>query len=337
MNIHITNIHNMARESTAQIAQNMVADIAVSMGFKEIGVYSYNISGEDSVCRRYRFDGMIASLSRGDVVFLQLPTWNTTLFDKEFVSHLKVYHARLIIFVHDVIALMFPSNYDLLDTLIEIYNQAEVLIVPSLQMQEYLLTHGVRQEMKFVIQEIWDYTFFPEVPQSVPFQRKIHFVGNPEKFKFLKDWTYDVPVEVYSNEFCEAENVHCRGWMPAYRLYDALTEGGFGLLWYGNDYWKQYMGYNCSFKLSTSLAAGLPVIAPRGISNETLIEKNHLGLLVNSLDEAVDIVRNISEKEYHKYETSVKEFAPLLQGGFFTKRILNEAMHALLREDTPVK
>lgn len=335
MNIHITNIHNMARESTAQIAQNMVADIAVSMGFKEMGVYSYNISGEDSVCRRYRFDGMIASLSRGDVVFLQLPTWNTTLFDKEFVSHLKVYHARLIIFVHDVIALMFPSNYDLLDTLIEIYNQAEVLIVASRQLKEFLLQHGVRQDMKFVIQEIWDYTFFPEGTGPLTFQKKIHFAGDPEKFTFIKEWSFDLPVEVYANGSSEKDKVHFRGWMPAPRLYDVLTEGGFGLLWSEDDYWNQYMKYNCCFKLSTYLAAGLPVIVKKGVSNETIIEKNHLGFSVDSLEEAVDIIRNLSEEEYRKYATSVGEFARLLQGGFFTKRILIEALHALFRKDTP--
>lgn len=112
-----------------------------------------------------------------------------------------------------------------------------------------------------------------------------------------------------------------------------LAKGGFGLLWYGDDFWRQYMGYNNSMKLSTYLAAGIPVIVPQGISNQYLIEKNRLGIAVNSLEEAVDRVKDITEEEYRGYAESVGRFAMLLRNGYFTKKLLVEAVHLLFRDD----
>lgn len=98
-----------------------------------------------------------------------------------------------------------------------------------------------------------------------------------------------------------------------------LAKGGFGLVWYGDECWNQYMKYNNSFKLSVYLAAGIPVIVPRRISNQYIIEKNYLGLVVDSLEEAVDQVQDMEESVYKEYVRHVKEFALLIRNGYFTK------------------
>ena len=46
---------------------------------------------------------------------------------------------------------------------------------------------------------------------------------------------------------------------------------------------------NISHKLSTYLAAGIPVIVPNTLSNSHLIEERGLGFAVNSLEEANQI------------------------------------------------
>ncbi|XCP84461.1 glycosyltransferase [Roseburia hominis] len=333
MNMFITRINGMALTATAQYAQKMVADIAHGLGVKDMGIFCYDSSNESRDSLSARYDGIIAGIAQGDIVFFQHPTWHNLKFEEGLINRIKAYGGRIIIVIHDVEALMVESSRFMLGRVIKLFNLAEVLVVPSSSMKEFLLSNGIKENMKFVIQEIWDYTTnlaFSEMPKL---KREIHFVGNPSKFLFLDQWDYDIPLKCYSAETCIGQKVEKIERMNPERLLWELADGGFGLVWYGDEDWHQYMRYNNSFKLSNYLATGIPVIVPRGISNQDLIEKNHLGLVVSSLDEAAEMVKNISEMEYQEYVWHVRQMADLIRGGYFTKKFLVEAVHMLLRDD----
>ena len=83
MRVYITNINGQSMQSTAQIAQNMVTDIATQLGYRELGIYCYNMNADSEVELSKRLDGIIAGLRHGDVVIFQSPTWNTTAFDEK--------------------------------------------------------------------------------------------------------------------------------------------------------------------------------------------------------------------------------------------------------------
>ncbi len=332
--MYITKINGGTITDTAQYAQHQTAEIAHQLGYREMGIYRYNADAERNEILSARLDGIIAGLRwNNDIVVCQFPSWNGTRFDLALVERIKTYRCRVIIFIQDVQALMFESNRYLLPALVDLYNQAEVLIVPSHAIKNFLLENGVREDMKVVVQEIWDYTTSIHFTALPKFKREIHFAGNPEKFLFPNKWDYDIPLRLYSSLSCTGKNVLEMGWMEPDALLLELAKGGFGLLWYGDDFWRQYMGYNNSMKLSTYLAAGIPVIVPQGISNQYLIEKNRLGIVVNSLEEAVERVKDITEQEYQEYVDCVGRFAILLRNGYFTKKLLVEAVHALFRED----
>ena len=332
--MYITKINGGTITDIAQYAQHQTAEIAHQLGYREMGIYRYNADAERNEILSARLDGIIAGLRwNNDIVVCQFPPWNGTRFDLALVERIKTYRCRVIIFIQDVQALMFESNRYLLPALVDLYNQAEVLIVPSHAIKNFLLENGVREDMKVVVQEIWDYTTSIHFTALPKFKREIHFAGNPEKFLFPNKWDYDIPLRLYSSLSCTGKNVLEMGWMEPDALLLELAKGGFGLLWYGDDFWRQYMGYNNSMKLSTYLAAGIPVIVPQGISNQYLIEKNRLGIVVNSLEEAVERVKDITEQEYQEYVDCVGRFAILLRNGYFTKKLLVEAVHALFRED----
>ena len=293
MKIFITCINALG--GTAEYAQVMVSDIAHQLGFRNMGIYFYNSRVESELSVSARYDGIIASICRGDIVFFQHPTWHPLKFEEGLVKRIKGSGGRVVIVVHDVIPLMFESRRSELDSVISFYNFAEVLIVPSFTMKKFLQDKGVKKDMKFVVQEIWDYTTDIQFLQVPRFQKEIHFAGKPSKFLFPNQWSFDVRLKVYTEEQCTGENVQMMGWMNPASLLLEIAKGGFGLVWYGGDYWHQYMKYNNTFKLSTYLAAGIPVIIPKGISNQYLIEKNHLGLVVDSLDEAVREVKKRTE------------------------------------------
>lgn len=331
MRIFITCINGLA--ATAQYAQRMVSDIAHQLGFKNMGIFYYNSREESEESLSSRYDGIIASISPGDIVFFQHPTWHPLKFEEGLIDRIKAYGGRVIIVVHDLEPLMFEGSRFMLKYVIGIFNSAEVLVVPSYAMKKFLQENGVREDMKFAIQEIWDYTTEIQFSGDPKFQKEIHFAGNPSKFLFPQQWNYDVPLKVYTSEQCTGENAQGMGYMAPNNLLLELAKGGFGLVWYGEDYWHQYMTYNNTFKLSTYLAAGIPVIVPRGISNQYLIEKNHLGLIVDSLEDAVEKVRNMSEADYQEYVRYIREFSFLIRKGYFTKKFLIEAVQMMMRED----
>ena len=333
MNVYITKLNGMSYMSTEQYAQHMTADIAHSLGIREMGIYRYYANSESTEKRGRRLDGIIAGINAGDIVICQFPTWNGLEFDKTLVRHIKVYHGRIVIFIHDLEALMFEERSSTLKETIGLYNEAEVLIVPSYGMKQFLIKQGIRKGMKFVVQEIWDYTTQLKSLSPGKMKKEIHFAGNPDRFWFLNAWDYEVPLKVYSNQDCQGKHIQKMGWRSPERLLLELSEGGFGLVWYGNECWHQYLSKNNSLKLSTYLSAGIPVIVPRGISNQCLIEKNHLGIVVDTLDGAVETVKNITEQEYQEYISAVRYFAPLLREGFFTRKCCTDAIHMLMRED----
>lgn len=317
----------------AQDAQEMVSRVGHQLGFRNMGIYVYDSRNESNESLSSRYDGIIASISAGDIVFFQHPTWNQLKFEEGLIDRIKAYGGRIVIVVHDVEALMIKSSRFMLGYVIGLFNSAEVLVVPSYAMKAFLQDNGIREDMKFVVQELWDYITDIRFPQAPRFQREIHFAGNPSKFLFPQQWNYDVPLKVYTAEQCTGKNVQVMGWMVPDSLLLELSKGGFGLVWYGNDYWHQYMKYNNTIKLSAYLAAGIPVIVPRGISNQYLIEENHLGMVVDSLDEAVERVGNMEETEYQEYVGQVRNFAPLLRNGYFIKKFLIDAVQMLLRAD----
>ena len=111
-----------------------------------------------------------------------------------------------------------------------------------------------------------------------------------------------------------------------------LSKGGFGLVWntqYNDGENVDYYEMNISHKLSTYLAAGIPVIVPNTLSNSHLIEERGLGFAVNSLEEANQLVQNMDPKTYQEISNRAQGFAFLLKEGYITKKLLVDSIFCL--------
>jgi len=315
--VHITNLYGMAGDSTVILAQNAVTDIARALGYREIGIYFYNISTDSPSERSKRLDGIMASISFGDIVIFQSPTWNGWEFDAEFVAKLKDLRVKLVIFIHDVIPLMFRDNAYLMPTYMEMFNQADVIIAPSQQMVNRLCEAGLTVE-KILIQEFWDH------PHNLS-------LNQPAE---LQNWVYETPLRVFANEpkSNPEANLVIEGWKRNEELLMELSKGGFGLVWntqYNDGENVDYYEMNISHKLSTYLAAGIPVIVPNTLSNSHLIEERGLGFAVNSLEEANQLVQNMAPESYQEISSRAQGFAFLLKEGYITKKLLIDAINFL--------
>ena len=314
MKLHLTNLYGMAGDSTVILAQNAVQKIASQLGFREVGIYFYNIASDSPSEMNKRLDGIMASISIGD--------------DK-----LKDMQVKIICFIHDVVPLMFDSNYYLMKEYMYMYNLSDVLIVPSERMKDRLIEEGLTTK-KILIQGMWDHPH--DLSLYTPsFKKELFFAGSLERFPDLQNWSQDTSLRVFSNKgeaSSSARNLSIEGWKKDEELLLELSKGGFGLVWgtHQNDgESNQYYTLNISHKVSTYLTAGIPVIVPSSLSTAKFIVDQGLGFVVDSLEEVNEIVDKMNPQEYQEMTNRIKTFSYLLKEGYFTKKLLVDAIYHL--------
>lgn len=339
MNTYITNLNALG--GTPQAAQNMVTDIACDkLGFRQMGIYHYNWPDEPLDILHARLDGIMAPVHAGDVVVYQFPTWGSPQLDNLLLQNIKLFNAHLVIFIHDIRALMTKQDFKLLSQEIGFFNQAEVIIAHSTQMIDFLKEHGLKLKVKKTITlEFMDHPVSGTLGQVPEYKPIITYAGNPNdspKSDFLKGWNNsNVKLRLYGNpNWSITDNYEIGGWQDIDQklLFDLRENGGFGLLWSSDPVWQRYMTMNAPFKLSTYLAAGIPIIAQSSIAQHDIIKQHHLGILVDSLEEAAERVAQITPEEYNQMVSSIDHFSTLIRQGYFTKKALLDAVFTIYHD-----
>lgn len=326
MKKYITNLYGQSPQSTAMAAQNMITDIAKTMGYKEISIEAYPVREDTQEEKLKRIEGILAPVSQDSMAIAQMPSWNGIAFDQYFLESLRKRVDKLVVFIHDFVPLMFANNAYLFDQYLAAYNLADLVILPSQKMKDILTEHGLTQPV--LIQNVWDHVTTLNLTNQPRLERKLNFLGNMTRFPFVKEWESDLRLEVYSNGQAEAKgNMRVMGWQPEDQVLRALNQGGFGLVWsenIENQYEREYSEMNVSFKFSTYLAAGLPLVVNKGIAKEDFVTKYNLGVAVDNLQQAVDYVNSVTEQEYNILVNNVKTIGSLIKEGFFTRQLLLE-------------
>lgn len=329
MKIHITNVYGV--KGTAMIAQHNVTDIAKKLGFTEMGLQCYVAKNDTQTELVKRVYGIISAVENGDIVIFQSPTWQDDAFryEKTLLQAIRFrLDTKIVIFIHDVVQFMFGGTEEDYKKTIEIYNMADLVIVPSEAML-YLLREKGLVVKKILVQSMWDLPFDGEL-RKPEFQRQIFFSGSPGRFQFILSWFYDVPLRLFHENFqLGKQNIYFGGWKNTTELLTEYTNGGFGLIWeqtVNADYYK----YNQPYKLAGYLVAGIPVIIQRGLQHADMILDHNWGFAVDSLDEAVRIVQDISEEEYYRLVDNIKNVSFMVRNGIFTKKLLIDTVNTLL-------
>ena len=326
---HITNLYGVG--GIATVAQRRTVEVAKQLGFNEISIlYDNGLRDPEEFDKKVA--GILAGLEVGDTVIFQSPIWITSKVERDFIDRVRQYQGKVAIFINDIPPMMFEGNRELMPLFIELYNKADLLIVPSENMKDYLISKGVTVE-KFVIQNLWDIPVDFISNSETKYLPRINFAGSDEKFGITENInSNDIELEIYDHKPEDKlipDNVHYHGYVDEVKLLSELHEGGFGLVWTEDMYWREYMKYNASYKVSTYLRAGIPLIVHRDISCRKLIEDNHWGIVVDSLEEAVERVKAMSEDEYRKYAESVSNVSGLLGDNYFTKKVLVDTLYEL--------
>ena len=331
MNIYITNIYNL--NSAGETSQHKIRDIAKQMRISELAHSRYDTDIDNDIELEKRIETILVPIREGDIVIMQVPSCNSLRYDYMFVKKIKsLQKVKLIILVHDFIPFMLNWRTESLQKMIEIFNFGDMIIAASQRLLDELNKCGLNVE-KQLCQKIWDYPieFESEKPS---FQKRIYFTGNPSRFPFLKEWKGMTEIMLYSNESFSTENLNIvvRKYQKEHKLLLDLSEGGYGLVWASdeaNDYYKMLQPY----KVASYLAAGIPVIVQKGLAPEEILLKNRLGFAVETLEEADAIVQSTTETEYNEMINRISGFNVLIKNGWYTRKLLTDAIMWLLNEN----
>lgn len=256
---------------------------------------------------------------------------------KLFIRKLRGYkNIKIGILINDVVPLLFKSGEENLRATIEIYNYADLIIAPSKSMLNFLERYGLTVN-KQIVQEMWDYPVSFELSRPL-YKKRIFFTGAPSRFPIIEKWKYETTMVLYTGENVLPKdlNIEVRGYQKETKLLSELSEGGYGLVWHSGEFADEYYFLLQPYKLSTYLAAGIPVIMQKGLAPEKTIVENGLGFVVESLEEADSIVQTTTEEEYNKMVNRIAEFNFLIKDGWFTKKMLTDAvMHFLNKNYNP--
>ena len=105
-------------------------------------------------------------------------------------------------------------------------------------------------------------------------------------------------------------------------------EGSFGLVWDGvsaktcEGIYGNYLRVNNPHKTSLYLASGIPVIIWKEAALADFIEKQHCGILVDSIDDITEKIKKMSDQEYCEIQKNVCDIGKKIRDGYFYKKAL---------------
>lgn len=130
MNVHITNIYGFIQDQDLKKKQNLYADVGRALGFKEMGIFNFDVSTDTENELSKRIDGIISSLQFNDLVFIQLPTGNGEHYDNLLINKLRAYNTKTCVLLHEQIEYEY------------ILNSVDLIMPTSNELNAYLKQHN---------------------------------------------------------------------------------------------------------------------------------------------------------------------------------------------------
>lgn len=130
MNVHITNIYGFIHDQNLRKKQNLYADAAHALGFKEMGIFNFDVSTDTENELSKRIDGIISSLQFNDLVFVQLPTGNGGHYDSLLINKIKAYNTKVCVLLHQIIEYEY------------VLNSADLIMPTNNEVHVYLKEHN---------------------------------------------------------------------------------------------------------------------------------------------------------------------------------------------------
>ena len=157
MKVFYTKTYNISGKNAQK--QACIGQVASRMGYEEIALFHFPDASDSDYELDVRMEGIMAAVDPGAVVIFQYPGMVSARYDRCMVKHLKQYpDLKLIIMVQDIGSQMKLPGYPALEEEIELFQQADILILQSPMMEDYLEAHGLGQ-IPVLYQQLWEYPY----------------------------------------------------------------------------------------------------------------------------------------------------------------------------------
>lgn len=330
--------HSHCAGSIAKRDIEMVLD---DLGFKNVGLErSFYSNGIVHGVRNYvsMLKGM-ASIGKGDVVLLQYPM---KIFYDGICAIAKRRGARVISLLIDLAA--FREKEITPEQEIEKLNKSDVVLTHNLNMRRWLERHGCTS--KLIDYEIMDYIHGDSgKPHRVADRNySLFYVGNltVEANGFLYELARLMPhrqIYLYGKKIEDESvtslpNVHFEGMAVDTELMQN-HKGDFGISWYGTGIdtgigkYGEYMNVNNPHKVSLYMRCNAPVVLWHKAGRAEFIEREGLGISVDSLTELDQKLSALSEEDYDRMLANVERVNHKIKHGIFLKEAIDQALDYL--------
>ena len=226
--------------------------------------------------------------------------------------------------------------------------QADAVIVHTEAMARWLREeHGVTST---IVLGIFDYLQEQLPPRHVaPYHerpRRVAFAGNLVKSAFLEKLPFgtdsDIELVLYGKDPTDAMREHpavdYKGACQPHELPERIAGCHFGLVWDGIDTdccsgnYGNYLRYNAPYKLSSYVAAGLPIVVWSQMAIASFVEREGIGVAVDSLADLPARLDSLSADDYARMRANVERVQQQISHGHYYTEALKEALRRVSDE-----
>lgn len=268
--------------------------------------------------------GAILSIKRETIVLFQYPFAPFgDFFTLFFCKCLKFKKCNLIIMVHDLVHYRQTKVFDKRE--IMILNIATKLIVHTSKMEELFKNNGVHTPCEL----LWLFDYItPEIPnQKSQTSFDIAFAGALDKSIFLREIKRTpykhISLHLYGNQPQDTSSYP--QWMKYVGRFSpeniTMLQESWGLSWDGDGIDSlqgvigNYLKYISPHKVSLYIAAGIPVIISKESALAEYIEKNKLGITIQSLYDIEAVLNALTNSEMQVIRNNVSLMSERLRNG----------------------
>lgn len=282
-------------------------------------------------------------VNRNDILVLQYPVkYYSTICG---IAHLKGVH--IITFIHDLDCFRFkrcsaPKEIGRM-------NESDALIGCNPRVCQWLKDNGfVGHNKKRITVPLHIFDFLSDSKcidrTQVVVQYRVIYAGqlalNKNRFLYsFGDYIHNFTVNVYGRGFDRQHAVNPDKFvLKGFMLPDELicnADGDFGLVWDGDSVdccsgdWGEYLAINTPHKISLYIRCGLPVIIWRKAAMAEFVEKNGIGISIDSLSDINHIYESITQEKYATLCHNVQRVNNSISKGCFFSDAISEAMKSV--------
>lgn len=356
MEIYCIANHKNNKETAGAKAPDDVAAIAKKMGIKLIDFYSphkfksYYLTRFAAFFSGYNnWRRLQKEVKEHSYVILQHPNQGIRV-SSVYIDKLKRNKdVHFIGLIHDLNSLrkicVFGKEQSVEhDTFADdgLLKKCDYVICHNTSMMNYMIDQGFDKK-RLISLKIFDYLHDCELSEMHKKEKSVIVAGNLAKekceylYKLMRMDEIGFQLHLFGpNLVFEDYNSYVKyhgSYLP--EELPGKLQGAFGLVWDGSEIDKcagntgEYIRYNNPHKCSLFLASNIPVIIWKQAALAKFVEKNNVGITVNSLLEIADAIDRISEKEYEQMVRNAAAIGDKMRSGYYFQTAL-EKVRALI-------